>query len=231
MGLGLAIGIQHAFEPDHMAAVSTQIVKSKFVKTQLRTLIKDSITKSSLLGIAWGAGHATTLVLIGLLVNAFAVAIHDHVFYGFEFVVGAMLVILGITTLSNKKIRIRHKHPHKHQDGSIHLDEHIHNNSNHIHTHKSYLIGLIHGLAGSGVIVVLTATSLNSIDAILGFVGIFGIGSILGMMFVGSIVGIPLALGNKIKLIKKIMRYSAGIFSLVIGFNIMYQIALIGILF
>jgi sulfite exporter TauE/SafE len=231
MGLGLAVGIEHAFEPDHVAAVSTQISKSKLAKKSTKRLLKESLTKSSLLGMFWGAGHTTTLVIMGFLAYALAITIQDQIFSGLEFAVGMMLVFLGITTILNKKIKFRHKHPHQHKDGSIHFDEHIHNNSEHSHTHRSYFIGLIHGLAGSGSVVVLTASTLDNVGMVLGFIVIFGIGSMIGMALIGSIIGIPLVFGNKIKIVQKIFRYVTGIFSLIIGLNIMYQIGLIGHLF
>lgn len=223
MGLGLAIGIQHAFEADHISAVSTQILKSKLVKKSTKQLLRESITKSSILGAVWGAGHTTTLILIGFLVYVLAITLTDQIFSGLEFAVGIMLVFLGITTIINKKIQFKHKHPHSHKDGTIHLDEHDHDDSDHGHTHKSYLIGMIHGLAGSGSLVVLTAFTFDSVGMMLGFIVIFGIGSMAGMALVGSLMGIPLAFGNRIVLIQKIFRYVSGTLSLVIGLNIMYQ--------
>jgi len=231
MGLGLVVGIQHAFEPDHVSAISTQMLKSKFDKKPIKQLIKQSITKSSILGAVWGAGHTTTLVLIGFLVYALAITIHDHIFSGFEFAVGIMLVLLGITTIFNKKIQFKHKHPHQHKDGTLHFDEHNHDDSNHGHTHKSYLIGLVHGLAGSGSLVVLGSVALDDVGMILGFIMIFGVGSIIGMVLVGSLMGIPFAFANKITSMQKIFKYTAGIFSLIIGINIMYQIGILGHLF
>ena len=231
MGLGFTIGIQHAFEADHVAAVSTQISKSKLRQKSNKSLLKESFTKTSILGAFWGAGHTTTLVLIGFLVYALSITIQEQVFSGLEFSVGLMLVFLGVTTILNKKFRFKHRHPHQHRDGSIHLDEHDHKSSDHDHGHRSYFIGIVHGLAGSGSLVVLTASTLNSVGMILGFITIFGIGSILGMVLVGSLMGIPLVFANKITFIQKSFRYVAGGFSLMIGFNIMYQIGIIGNLF
>jgi len=224
MGLGLVVGIQHAFEPDHISSVSTQISKLKLTKKPTKQLITQSITKSSILGVIWGAGHTTTLVLIGFLVYALAITIQDQIFSGFEFAVGIMLVFLGITTILNKQIQFKHKHPHQHKDGTVHLDEHNHNDSNHKHSHKSYLIGLIHGLAGSGSLVVLTAITFDNVGIMLGFIVIFGVGSMIGMALVGSLMGIPLVFGTRFTSIQKIFRYVTGMFSLVIGFNIIYQI-------
>ncbi|KAF6246247.1 high frequency lysogenization protein HflD [Nitrosopumilus sp. b3] len=231
MGLGLVVGIQHAFEPDHMSAVSTQISKSKLMKISSKQLIRESITKSSLLGAVWGAGHTTTLVLIGFLTYVLAITIQDQIFLGLEIIVGVMLVFLGVTTILNKKIQFKHKHPHQHKDGTLHLDEHDHDDFDHRHTHKSYLIGLIHGLAGSGSFVVLTAATLDNVEMVLSFILIFGIGSMIGMALVGSLMGIPLVFASKIGIIQKTFRYVAGIFSLIIGFNIMYQIGIVENLF
>lgn len=227
MSLGLVMGIQHAFDPDHVAAISTQMLKSKLTKKPTLYLIRESVTKSSMLGAVWGAGHTTTLVLIGFLVYVLAITLQNQIFLGFEFLVGLMLVFLGVSTILNKKIKVKHKHPHPHKDGAIHLDEHNHDDSDHKHAHRSYLIGMIHGLAGSGSLVVLTAIAFDNVEIMLGFVLIFGAGSMIGMAFVGSLMGIPLAFGNRIILIQKIFRYITGTLSLIIGFNVMYQIGLL----
>jgi len=228
MGLGLLVGIQHAFEPDHIAAVSTQISQSKFVQKSMVQSLKESFTKSSMIGALWGAGHTTTLVLIGFLVYILAITIQNQIFSGLEFVVGIMLVFLGMTALLNRKLRLRHRHPHQHKDGTIHFDEHSHNDLEHSHTHRSYFIGLIHGLAGSGSLVVFTAVTLDDVGMVLGFIGIFGIGSMIGMVIVGSLIGVPLVFVNKVNIIQKSFRVVTGIFSLVIGINMMYQIGIVG---
>ena len=224
MGLGLSIGIQHAFEADHITAMSTQISKSKSIKKSTRQLIRELVTKSSILGAVWGAGHTTALVLIGFLVYVLALTLQNRIFSGMEFVVGLMLVCLGFATIFNKKIRFRHKHPHSHKDGTIHLDEHNHNDSEHGHSHKSYFIGLIQGLAGSGSLVILTATTFENVETMLGFIIVFGAGTVMGMILVGGLMGVPLAFGNRIASIQKIFRFVAGTLSLVIGFNIIYQV-------
>lgn len=232
LGLGLAIGLEHAFEPDHVAAVSTQVSKNTFAKKSTKQLIKESVTRSSLLGVFWGAGHTTTLVFMGLVVYALAITIQEQVFSGLEFVVGMMLVFLGITTILNKKtFKFKHKHPHKHKDGTIHFDEHEHADADHKHGHKSYVIGLIHGLAGSGSLVVLITATLDNVSMVIGFILIFGIGSIIGMSLVGGLMGLPLVLANKVTTIQKIFRFVAGVLSLLIGGNIIYNIGILGNLF
>lgn len=232
IGLGLSIGLEHAFEPDHVAAVSTQISKGRFIQKSKKQIIKAGTIRSSILGAFWGVGHTTTLVLMGLLVYALAVRIEQQVFSSFEFVVGLMLIFLAITTVLNKKrIPFGHKHPHQHQDGTIHYDTHDHGDIDHKHGHKSYLIGCMHGLAGSGSLVVLTAATLDNIGMVLSFILIFGIGSIIGMALISGLLGLPFALSTKIPSINRIFRYVTGAFSLIIGANIIYQIAIIDRLF
>lgn len=229
MGLGLTIGLQHAFEPDHVAAVSTQISKGRFAHS--KQAIKTGALKSSALGALWGAGHTTTLVLMGFLAYGLAVKIQQNVFSSFEFMVGLMLVFLAVTTILNKKIKLTHKHPHQHQDGTIHFDEHNHNDYDHRHGHRSYLIGCIHGLAGSGSLVVLTAATLSNTTMMIGFILLFGIGSILGMALISGLMGLPFALSSKTTSISRIFRYTAGTLSLAIGANILYQVGFVENLF
>lgn len=224
MSLGLAIGFGHAFESDHIAAVTTQISK-KSTTTSIKQKLKTGITKSSLLGLFWGIGHTTTLMIMGFIAYYFALDLHNGVFSSFEFLVGLTLLFLGITTIVNKKIiSFRHRHPHQHQDGTLHFDSHDHENHDHNHNHRSYVIGLIHGLAGSGSIVALTASTLHSIDMIFSFIVIFGLGSIIGMVLVSGLLGIPFVFSNKIPNLQKLFRYVAGGISLLLGLNIVVQI-------
>ena len=229
--LGLAIGLQHAFEPDHVAAVTTQISKRKNRSQSVKQILTQGTLQSSILGALWGAGHTTSLIIIGLLVFILAINIPTNVFLGFEFVVGIMLVFLAFTTFSNKKLfKLKHIHTHSHEDGIIHTHVHEHE-SEHSHSHKSYLIGCIHGLAGSGGLVVLTAATLGNIETVFSFILIFGIGSIIGMMLVSSLIGLPFAFTKKIKSANKILRYLAGTVSFMIGVSIVYEVGIVNNLF
>jgi len=231
MTLGLAIGLQHAFEPDHVAAISTQLLKRNSKSQSIKQIIKEGTFKSSILGALWGAGHTTTLVIMGLLMFVLAINIPSTIFLGLEFLVGVMLVFLAFTTFSNRKLfKIKHMHPHTHENGTVHIHPHEHNGE-HKHSHKSYIIGCIHGLAGSGSLVVLTATTLGNIESVLSFILIFGIGSVIGMVLVSSLIGLPFAFTKKISSATKILRYVAGTASLLIGANILYEISLVENLF
>lgn len=229
--LGLAIGLEHAFEPDHVAAVTTQVSKQKHRKGSIKKIIKTGLSQSTLLGATWGAGHTTTLVIMGFVLFFLAVNIPQNIFLGLELAVGIMLIFLAITTFYNKKLfKLKHIHPHAHDNGTIHIHPHEHNGE-HKHTHKSYIIGCIHGLAGSGALVVLTASTLGTFENVLSFILIFGIGSVIGMTIVSGLIGLPFAFTNKIASANKILRLFAGTASLLIGASIIYEIGVLENLF
>ncbi len=229
--LGLVIGLKHAFEPDHIAAVTTLISIQKNNSQSLKQRIREGAIKSSLIGAIWGAGHTTTLVLIGLLVYVLSINIPEVFFSGSEFLVGIMLIFLAFTTLSNKKLfKIKHMHPHTHEGDIIHTHSHEHN-SVHKHTHKSYLIGCIHGLAGSGALVVVTAATLTSVQEVLSFILIFGFGSVIGMVLVSSLIGIPFALSKRISSLSQTLRFVTGAVSFLIGCTIIYEVVFVEKLF
>lgn len=231
LALGLAIGLQHAFEPDHIAAVTTQVSRQKNKSQSIKKLVREGTFKSSVIGMFWGAGHTTTLIMVGLAVYLLSINIPDVFFNGSEFVVGLMLIFLALTTISKKKLfKIRHMHSHTHQDGTIHTHPHQHNGE-HKHGHKSYLIGCIHGLAGSGALLIVIAGTLNNIQDVLSFILIFGVGSIIGMTLMSSLIGIPFALSNKAFSFEKTLRYVVGGFSFLIGITIIYEIVFVGKLF
>ena len=225
---GFMIGLLHAFEPDHVVAVATQNLKS----TQKNSLsffrqIGSGAIKSSILGALWGAGHTSSLILVSLLIFVFSMSIPNEMFSNFEFGVGVMLVILGVFTYLNRRL-IGEKHIHTHtHDSVVHAHPHVHDTV-HSHGHKSYIIGCIHGLAGSGSLVVLALSTLHNLQTILSFILVFGIGSIVGMMLVSSAIGLPFSLTLYSERINKILRYSVGSISIIIGIDILYNIVMSG---
>ena len=225
---GFMIGLFHAFEPDHVVAVATQNSKS----TQKSSLsffrqVSSGAIKSSILGALWGAGHTSSLVLVSLLIFVFSMNIPNEMFSNFEFGVGVMLVILGVFTYLNRRlVGEKHIHTHTHDD-LVHTHPHAHDKV-HSHGHKSYIIGCIHGLAGSGSLVVLALSTLHDLQTILSFILVFGIGSIVGMMLVSSAIGLPFSLSVYSERINKILRYLVGSISIIIGIDILYNIVTSG---
>lgn len=182
--LTIYAGFAHAFEADHLLAVSNIVSR----RNNLRLSLKD--------GIFWGLGHTSTILLIGILVLLFRINISTQYFQYLEALVGFMLVILGIYRLKKlfpvKKIII-HSHPHQHEDSQHkHLHVHIGNVSKHSHPHSlAYGVGLVHGLAGSGALIVMVMIQIKEPMNGLFYLFIFGFGSIAGMFAAAGLFSIP----------------------------------------
>lgn len=214
LGFGLVVGLLHAFEPDHVAAMGTQ----NMARTSSRYSLRDNMGRSSILGAVWGAGHATTLVLFGMMVYIAAYIIQDWIFAGLEIGVGVMLLVLGMSAiLGRDDLWSIHRHHHIHKDGTSHSHRHDHADMHHRHTHRSYVIGMIHGLAGSGALVALTIPVIDAPAMVFVFMVVFGAGSALGMSAASGLLGAPLALVGRKDSIRRLMRYGAGIISMIIG--------------
>jgi hypothetical protein len=181
---------------------------------------------SSLRGIFWGMGHTSSIMLIGLLIAGLSLNIPKNFFISAEVLVGFMLIVLGIFTFANKSIfKQKHVHPHTHPNGMSHTHSHTHN-VDHKHGHKSYLIGCIHGIAGSGALVALVASTMNGFDMMIYFLILFGIGSIIGMTVASGVMGLPLILLSKISSATKYLRYTIAGVTFIIGLNIVITVGL-----
>lgn len=208
--LGFGLGIKHAFEADHVIAVST------IVSEQKKPL------KSALIGAFWGIGHTTTLFVIGLAVLLFKISIPEGISSLLEFFVGIMLVGLGILTiLQAKKITdIEKEHIEAHRKKRFH--EH----------HRSFLVGSVHGLAGSGALMLLVLATVNSTMEGIYYILLFGLGSIIGMSLMSILVGLPFIISTKtFPNIEKRLRFIAGIISVLFGLYYMYQVGVVDGLF
>ena len=224
---GLMIGLVHAFEPDHLSAVSTQLLRNNDnSKSSKKLELRNLTIISSLRGALWGMGHTSSIILIGLLIAGLSLNIPDNFFISAEIVVGFMLIILGIFTFTSRSIfKQKHIHPHKHSNGISHTHSHTHN-EDHKHGHKAYLIGCIHGIAGSGSLVALTASTMNGFDMMIYFLILFGIGSIIGMTVASGVIGLPFILLSKMNSVTKYIRYAIASITFIIGINIVFSIGL-----
>lgn len=189
---GCLIGMQHALEADHLAAVAA--------------LSKESSSRRSIVlrGGAWGLGHTITLLTICSALWFFGGVIPDSAAAMLEFVVGLMIVLLGINVIRTMRKRRLHVHVHQHDDGERHLHVHSHESetvsheeSAHSHEHASrgagraLVVGMVHGVAGSAGLMVLAAAAQSTVEA-LGFVTAFGFGSIVGMAALSFVASYPL---------------------------------------
>lgn len=213
LGLGFLSGLRHAFDIDHIAAISTIISR------------RPSIRKSSLLGIFWGFGHTISLLLAGLIVLLLKITISEKLASFFELAASLMLVMLGINVLfAIKKEKI---HIHKHRHGEIeHIHLHSHKSADyhkhkHIQLRSSLIIGLIHGLAGSAALTLLVLSGVDSTLLGLAYILLFGMGSIIGMVLVSAIISLPLKLiSGKLETAQALLRMGIGMISIIIGLAI-----------
>jgi hypothetical protein len=221
--LGLVIGLRHAMEADHVAAVSTILASSD-----------RKLRRAPILGALWGLGHTATLFVAGLIVLLLAISIPEKVSGTLEFGVGMMLVFLGATTLTGFKAgkflqgmfkRHTHQHIHVHEDtGVVHSHEHDHHD--HRHGHKSIIVGMIHGMAGSGALLLVVLSTINSVPLGLAYIAIFGAGSIASMAAMSALIGLPFVKARHLKL-NLALRYVAAAITLAIGAGIIYELGVV----
>lgn len=231
--LGFVTGLRHSIEADHVAAVLSVVATNH-----------KNIKRASMLGAIWGLGHTASLFLAGLVVLLLAVNISETVSNRLEFGVGIMLLFLGVTTLTGwnigkflkglrhqKSSSSSHKHiHHHHQDNVVHSHGHVHD-AEHGHGHKSLIVGMVHGMAGSGALLLIVLSTINSIPLGLAYIAIFGAGSIGGMAGISTLMGIPFVkLANSAK-VSLLLRYAAAITTLAIGAGMMYDLVWIDQIF
>ncbi|HEY7733728.1 MAG TPA: hypothetical protein VIB07_02935 [Nitrososphaera sp.] len=222
--LGLIIGLRHAMEADHVAAVSTIVTTSD-----------RKLSRAPLLGALWGLGHTATLFVAGLIVLVLAVSIPERVSGIMEFGVGIMLVFLGATVLTGfntgKFLRgifgsQRHSHIHAHREiGVIHSHDHDHH-ADHRHGHKSLIVGMIHGLAGSGALMLAVLATIDSVPLGLAYIAIFGAGSIASMAGMSALIALPVARASRFKL-DLVLKYAAAVVAIAIGIGLVYELGFV----
>lgn len=191
--LGFLLGLQHALEADHIAAVASIASGSSGIRKIARH------------GAFWGIGHALALGAFGGAVYALKLNLTDRLASGLEIAVGIMLIALGGRVLYRLVKERVHFHVHRHRGGDAHFHAHSHlgdvrdhKQSAHYHLHtgaswkRSLTVGTMHGLAGSAALVALTASTASSVSLGLTFMLLFGLGSILGMAALSAVIAVPL---------------------------------------
>lgn len=217
--IGAVFGLQHAVEGDHLAAVSAIVSERK------------SVLSATVIGGFWGVGHTISLFLVGAVVIFLKLQISESLEAKLEAVVGAMLVLLGLNVLRrlfhSDKI---HAHTHDHE-GHTHTHIHTHKNEKAEKSHhflrfspRSVLVGMIHGLAGSAGLMLLVLPAISSSALALLYILIFGAGSIIGMMLMSVLLGLPFHFtAGRFLQLNRAVRLGAGFFSFGLGLHIIYE--------
>jgi ABC-type nickel/cobalt efflux system permease component RcnA len=239
--LGLAFGLKHATEVDHVVAVSTIVSEHR------------NVLRSALVGGLWGAGHTASLIIVGAVVLVFRVTIPMPVADWLEFGVALMIIALGVLAV-RRVLRNRpdvhlhrhshnghsHMHIHFHQQGTEHetanaLDQLKESATQASHSHaisqvgfKPVLVGAMHGLAGSAALTLLVLTQVQSVSLGLLYLGLFGIGSTLGMLLMSGLIGLPFAIsGRRLASLNCGLQTAAGCLSVAFGLWYAYETALV----
>ncbi len=164
LGLGLFIGAQHAFEPDHLAALGTMLPD------------ETSTRRAAARGAWWGCGHGLAIAVVGAPLILMDLRVPEHLEALGEFIVAVMLIALGAYAVWRA------------------LDTPSTTSQTHTPSvAKSTMpVGLIHGLAGSGAAIVLATTQAPSPTTALMFLAVFVCGSTLSMMGTAALLSLPL---------------------------------------
>lgn len=221
--LGFLIGMRHALEADHVAAVASMVSQSQ------------SFSESIRLGAVWGLGHTLTLFLLGSIVILLDVSFPERIAMTLEFLVGMMLIGLGIDVVY-KVIKQRvHFHMHQHGQDMEHFHAHSHAETNaHQHRHqkkvpfRALFIGMMHGMAGSAALILLTMQTVSSPLTGMIYMVLFGLGSVVGMAILSLIIMIPIHQTSKrITWLYNGLQTSVGISTISLGSYVLYQIGIV----
>lgn len=185
--VGLLLGLRHALEADHVAAVASLATRNASWREAVRV------------AAAWGLGHAGTLFVFGAVLVLLGAQLPEGVAIALEAAVGVMLVVLGVDVLRRIRRRRIHFHVHAHgaADRHVHLHSHEHGHGHdHPHPHRSSLraliVGCVHGLAGTAGLVLLAVPAMSSGAQALGYLAVFGAGTIAGMIGFSLAIAVPL---------------------------------------
>lgn len=203
LAAGFGVGLMHAFEPDHLAAVSTLVCQRR------------SLWRSALIGGWWGVGHTLALLVAGVLVILLQFRISDALGDTLEFGVAVMLVCLGLNALMQVLTRkpqpiVNAAHPHAH---GLQLGW------------RPLLIGIVHGMAGSAALLFLAVSQIQASSQKFLFLLVFGLGSIGGMMLMSVMLSLPAYwTAARFAHAHHTVRILAGGFSLCLGLWMVYEI-------
>ena len=207
-GLGSLLGMRHALEPDHVAAIATLVTG-------------DRRTRAAFLGLCWGLGHTLTLITAGAILILLRGQMPAAAANLFELTVALMLIALG----SRAIYRAARQGPagpiHAHHHGRV---VHVHRGvSAHVHigtwtlARRPLLVGAMHGLAGSGALTALVVATLPSTAARLAYMALFGAGSTFGMAAMSGLLGWPLARAGSDRRFGRAVSFVVGCVSTAIG--------------
>lgn len=242
--LGLFLGIRHATDPDHVVAVTTIVSRER---TMLHAVI---------IGALWGLGHTITILIVGSGIILLKLTIPPRLGLTMELSVGCMLILLGVLNLTGLVRRVidwlgangfalgEHAHfilgrvmIHRH-DASCRFNF-LENGSIFDRTSRSFqklgafhvvrplAVGIVHGLAGSAAVALLVLTTITRSHWAVGYLLVFGIGTIVGMMLITAAIALPFTFTLRhFARLNQGLAIASGAISLSFGLFLCYQIGI-----
>ena len=221
LGLGFLVGMQHAFEPDHVAAVSSIAARD----TRIADIVKH--------GLTWGLGHSLTLFSFAGAAIVLDWAIPDILAQPLEAAVGIMVVGLGARVLWRLWRDRVPSHQcghgiqliHQHATASCRIGANAKDDRGHGFRWRSLAVGLMHGMAGSAALLVLTVSRVADPVQGVGYVALFGLGSMMGMGALSSIIAVPLvASARLLTSLHRTLQVAVGLITVGIGATTIYAV-------
>jgi ABC-type nickel/cobalt efflux system permease component RcnA len=222
--IGFLLGMRHAVESDHVAAVASLATR------------RPTLRHAVLQGAVWGLGHTATLFLACSAVLFLDRVMPERMVEGIEVAVGVLLVLLGLDVLRRLWRERIHFHSHRHGDGTVHLHAHSHQGETahdprqHRHAHpegfplRALCIGMIHGLAGSAALLLLTLESTGTPLTGLIYVALFGLGSIAGMAVLTAVIAVPLQWSaQSVTWLHNGLQATVGVVTITVGSLLLYH--------
>jgi ABC-type nickel/cobalt efflux system permease component RcnA len=224
--VSLLLGLRHASDPDHLAAVTTLIASGEE---------RHKVRKAGVMGFLWGLGHGTTLVLIGLplvLLNQYLPEIVGRIA---EVAIGCIIVVLALRLLVRWRRGLYHVHVHAHDGGEAHRHVHSHaGDESHGHTHRlpkrtplsSYGVGLVHGIGGSGGLTLLLISTISDKIQATGALLLFAAGTAVSMALLSTAFGLVIAGGP---IARNFERVAPVLGVLSMAFGVWYALGALGV--
>ena len=224
--VSLLLGLRHASDPDHLAAVTTLIASGEE---------RHKVRKAGAMGFLWGLGHGTTLVLIGLplvLLNQYLPEIVGRIA---EVAIGCIIVVLALRLLARWRRGLYHVHVHAHDGGEAHRHVHSHaGDESHGHAHRlpkrtplsSYGVGLVHGIGGSGGLTLLLISTISDKIQATGALLLFAAGTAVSMALLSTAFGLVIAGGP---IARNFERVAPVLGVLSMAFGVWYALGALGV--
>ncbi len=198
--VGLFLGMRHATDADHVVAITT-------ITSRERTL-----RGAAMIGAVWGVGHTATVLLVGSAIAVFGLVVPRRVGLSMEMSVAAMLIVLGALNLRGA---LRHVQVAARGGG---LRRHL----------RPLMIGVVHGLAGSAAVSLLVVSTIRSRSGALLYLGVFGVGTILGMTLLTVAMATPLAAATRsLGGVHRTMARVTGVISICVGLVVAYRVGIV----